>query len=215
MKIVIFTLFFQLSLPQIYAATLSNQDFLLETKPVNPQPPSGNDQKPLAKIKIEEQEAVVKPFVFSISQRLIDFGLLSQTNPITRTAILSVNPGSATGYVVWAFEDHELSSLMSKIIPDTTCDNGSCNNKIASLWDNILSFGFGYRCDNIKGTDCPASFYKRFSNLGKGDLPEIVMRGTNNGTEKQTKITYKVNISATQDIGLYKNTIQYIAVPDF
>ena len=157
------------------------------------------------------------PFSFSISQTSIDFGTLSPANPITRTNTLTVNNQSAGGYIVTSSENHQLlSPATGSLIPDTTCDDGLCTPSTATAWTSTLTYGFGYRCDDVSDTDCvvdfsDSSFYKPFS---ASPSATTVMSGTS-GTNKQSQITYKVNISATQPAGAYSNVITYIATPTF
>jgi hypothetical protein len=163
----------------------------------------------------------LRGFSFSISQSLIDFGILSPTNPVIRNAILTVNNRSGEGYTVSASENHPLQSAASgQTIPDTTCDNGACTQLVSGIWENALTYGFGYRCDPISDRDCADGFannqsYKQFADESKNEAPQTVMLSSSNGGTKQVKITYKVNISGTQPAGAYANTITFIAVPSF
>ena len=92
-------------------------------------------------------------FSFNVSQTIIDFGTLSATNPVTRTTNLTViNPSG--GYTVLAYEDHPLLTTNGATINDTTCDNGACSDTLPALWTNTLTYGFGYRCDNLQENDC-------------------------------------------------------------
>ena len=159
-------------------------------------------------------------FKFSISETSIDFGSLSPTNPVTRTNTLTVSNGSG-GYTVTANEDHELKETTSaQLIPDTTCDNGSCSETTSAPWTNTLTYGFGYRCDNVNGTDCNSGFsdatsYKQFANKEKSETDANVMTNSNVSRSKSSKNTYKVNIAGTQAAGAYTNKITYIATPTF
>ena len=105
------------------------------------------------------------------------------------------------------------------LIPNTTCDDGACTTTTASTWTNTLTYGFGYRCDDVSGTNCPSSFtankFKQFADNSKSQTPIAVMQGTNVGRSLQSTITYKVNVSATQVAGLYSNVITYVATPTF
>lgn len=159
-------------------------------------------------------------FSFTISSTSIDFGILSPTNPVTRTNTLTVSNGSAYGYLVTASENHPLQAqATSAIIPDTSCDNGSCNATDSADWAHTLTYGFGYRCDNVTGTDCANGFsdktaYKRFANAVIGETA-TVMSGKNVGRNKKATITYKINVATTQTAGTYSNVITYIATPTF
>jgi hypothetical protein len=160
------------------------------------------------------------PFRFSITNNVIDFGIMSPTTPILRTSLLTISNGSAFGYQVTASQDHNLRVNGSGAeIPPTACgDSGpSCIPTSAGPWTNSLTYGFGYRCDNNTGTDCDTQFsnsayYKPFA---VSPSAVIVMTGANVGRNKVTQITYKLNISGSQQAGLYTNVVNYIATPTF
>lgn len=158
-------------------------------------------------------------FQFSISSTLVDFGTLTPTNPVTRTQTLTISNGSANGYTVTASENHPLIvDSTGAVIPDTTCDGGTCTETTSAAWSNTLTYGFGYRCDDISGTDCASGFttgtyYKQFADDSASETEQSVMTGANVGRNKRVQITYKANISGTQPGGLYRNVITYIATP--
>ncbi len=162
-------------------------------------------------------------FSFGISNTLIDFGTLTPTNPVTRTTTLTVSNTTAAGFTVTGSENHQL--LVSKtgaIIPDTTCDKGTCSETTASEWNNSLTYGFGFRCDaSSKG--CVAEdlsfyqnplFFKQFADSSKKEKAVKIISGGKGKNQKAT-VTYKVNISSNQPAGLYTNSITYIAIPTF
>lgn len=159
------------------------------------------------------------PFSFSITGIFIDFGPITPGTPITRTNNLTISNGSANGYTVLASENHPLMADSTGVsIPDTTCDSGTCTESIASAWSNLTTFGFGYRCDNVTGSDCQSGFgpvanYRQFSASNSGEIAKPVMRGVNVGRNIQSQITYKVNVSSSQPTGSYQNVITFIAVP--
>lgn len=159
-------------------------------------------------------------FTFSISNSIIDFGILSPTNPIYRTTNISLS-NINKDYIVTAFENNPLLITKSNnIIPDTTCDNGYCSEIRTALWENTLTYGFGYRCDNVTGDSCPIEFdtsnyYKQFPDLSKSESPQIIMSPDPNLQSQEIQITYKVNISKTQPGGSYTNNITYIASPGY
>lgn len=162
-----------------------------------------------------------KTFSFSISETLIDFGILSPTNPVTRINILSVNNTSTPGYSVTASENHPLRSQASgATIPDTTCDNGNCSEINSRLWINTLTYGFGYRCDPVSATNyCSLSFsqidyFRQFADSSNSETAQVVFSNSS-GSNQQAKITYKINISGSQQTGIYNNNLIYIATPSF
>ncbi len=171
------------------------------------------------------------PFAFSISDTIIDFGVLSPTNPVTRTSTISVDNQSANGYVVTASENHQLLvPAKGAVIPDTTCDAGTCTQTTPAAWTSSLVYGFGYRCDSVSviyngstSSDClgggssfspNANYYKQFADASKTETAQTLMSGTSGRTQQAT-ITYKVNVSTGQAPGLYTNTVTYIATPTY
>ncbi|MBI4091723.1 MAG: hypothetical protein HY427_00755, partial [Candidatus Levybacteria bacterium] len=88
----------------------------------------------------------------------------------------------------------------------------------AAAWTSPLTYGFGYRCDNVSGSDCSSAFattnfYKQFASEEAVEPAQVVMSTSNVGRNRQGKITYKINISASQPAGIYQNVIKYIATP--
>jgi hypothetical protein len=161
------------------------------------------------------------PFRFSITNNFIDFGIVSPTSPVLRTSTLTVSNGSAFGYQVTASENHNLRDNRTGYeIPQTICNAGNCTTTTAALWDNSLVYGFGYRCDNNSGTDCDSQFlpptYTNFYRpFAASPSAVAVMSSSNVSRNRQTTITYKLNISGSQAAGLYTNVINYIAAPTF
>lgn len=171
------------------------------------------------KVKAGFQYVRVKiPFSFTISQNLIDFGTLTPTNPVTRTTNLTVSSNSS-GFKVTASENQSLKSSNSTI-PDTSCDNGDCTTLKSAQWLGTLTYGFGYRCDDLSGTNCPSdfsalnasSFYRPFP---LSPATQTIISSAKGGTSRKSQITYKVNVSAAQPNGTYTNVVTYIASPGF
>jgi hypothetical protein len=158
-------------------------------------------------------------FSFSISSTTINYGDLTAGEPVTRTNTLTIRAGAAPGYQILALEDHEPRIPNGASIPDTTCDNGSCSETTPALWSSLLTYGFGYRCDNLTGSACNSGFsiddnFKQFANSSKNETGKAVMTGKNPGEEHASQITYKINVSKTQSAGIYQNNIFYIAIPN-
>jgi hypothetical protein len=159
-------------------------------------------------------------FSFSISDAIINFGLLTATNPVIRTSQMTISNIGSSGYQVVAYQDHPLTNESNIPIPNTTCDNGSCSETTAAPWTSTLTYGFGYRCDPINNINCSKAFsdadtYRKFANLSRNESPQTIIIGSKSGQNRKAKITYKVNISGTQMAGIYKNSIIYIAAPTY
>lgn len=233
-------LFIGLFLPHAKAQTMSNDNYIIKMQDFNAVSgiTTGKDYQLRStagslnqttseginfKVKtgIENLTSIL-PFSILLSSSITDFGILSPTNPIIRTIDLSVNSLTTYGYSVIVSENESLTATLmtnKMFIPDTTCDNGECGTENASEWTNMLTYGFGYRCDNITGANCDNSFtkvnfYKHFPNIQNNDDPQSVMAGVDSNN-KQVRISYKVNISGTQTQGTYRNIITYIGVPNF
>ncbi len=171
------------------------------------------------------------PFSLSISNTLIDFGVLSPTNPVTRATTLTISNTKASSYQVTASENHQLIvNKTGAVIPDTTCDSGNCSQSRAGEWSNTLTYGFGYRCDNISiasnGTQNSSciigensfstnkSYFKQFADASKKENSQVIIKGGKGKSQKAT-VTYKVNIPSSQATGNYTNAVTYVATPNY
>jgi hypothetical protein len=225
--------------PSAQAQTMSNQNYILRTDNLNTvaNTTTEDDKSKSATEKIDQaiSEGVnfktvagfkdLSPdsvFTITLSSDIIDFGALSPTNPIIRFVDLNIYSLNSHGYSVLAFENQPLTAINQgnkAIIPDATCDNGGCGTENADRWTNTLTYGFGYRCDNLIGTMCDNSFikaysYKRFPDIANNDDYQSIMSGFGSD-KKKARIFYKVNISGAQAQGNYNNTITYLGVPNF
>lgn len=160
------------------------------------------------------------PFSFSISDISINFGNVIPNTPVTQTTELTVSFGSAGEYQITAQENGPLSLPdKSATIPDTSCNGGSetCTEYTAAVWDSNTAYGFGY---NMSGNDIPAdfvnsSYYRRFPDKSANENPAIVMSSKNVGIERKATVTFKLNVSPTQQGGVYDTVINFIATPSF
>lgn len=229
-------LYLTLYLGSSYAQTMSNDDFILQMGNLNSISGRASDanvnitftsgQTPNnlftgANYKVRAGFQYINsiiPFTFSVSSIFIDFGVISPTSPVTRTNMLTVSFGSAHGYQVTVSQNRNLrTDATGWQIPPTTCDSGTCTTTTAAAWTSSLVYGFGYRCDNLSGTDCntdfsTSTFYKQFASSPSA---VTVMSSSNTGRNRKGEITYKVNVSGTQPAGLYTNIINYIATATF
>lgn len=223
-----------------HAQTMSNDNYIIRMQGFNAISgvTAGNDYKVRSTVgdlspvvsegvnfKIKagfENLASTLPFSISLSSDIVDFGLLSPTNPIIRTVDLGMNSLNAYGYSVLVSENEPLTTIppaSAAFIPDTTCDNGQCGTEDASEWINTLTYGFGYRCDNVAGVDCDnsftkANFYKHFPDITNNDDPQAIMAGIG-ANNRASRISYKVNVSGNQAQGTYNNLVSFIGVPNF
>lgn len=160
----------------------------------------------------------VDDFSFVISKNSVDFGDLIIGTHNTDSHTLTINTRGAGGYTVYAYEIHPLRhSNGIDEITDTTCDNGNCTHIVADVWSNQSIPGFGY---NMSGNDVPGGFidntyYKNFANDESADVMQAVMSSNNIASQRQSTVTYKAGINASQASGNYDTAVVYIAVPGY
>lgn len=168
----------------------------------------------------------IAPFSFTISSTNIPFGSLTPGTPVTATTNLTVGFSSANGYQVTAREDNTLRTLAGTAIPDTACDAGTpCTITSANTWSSTSTYGFGYTMSSGSyGSDIPADFaagtkYRPFANLALSHSPAVVMSANNTTTPahlyrsstRQSTMTFKINVSATQTAGTYTTVVRFTA----
>lgn len=212
------------------AANSSNSNYNLEIQDIDTAPeksspaPVSNDvtanfseNNPDEKVGIQSIFQT-GPILISIPALAIDFGTLSPGNPVTRTSTITILNNS-TDYQIMSFEDHPLSLPEKQIIADTTCDNGYCTEKEASLWKNDLTYGFGYRCLSQGNIFCAfpeeENYFKQFADLSRNEAWQTVITGLKNNQEQQAQISLKLNTAGNQKTGSYSNTVTFIVVPNF
>lgn len=219
--------------PQTQAFTMENGDYIIQNgsvdfaKPTSTPTPTPITKAPNPGIFYGENYKVTSdplskkknyPLQFSVSDIAINFGDITPGEPVTRSTNLLINSNLPQGYQIMAVENHELRNASNQNIPDTTCDAGNCTILTAAPWDNPLTYGLGYRCNNISGQICLPDFqsnisYKPLPNSEKDQSPQIIASNSRETTEAITEQILKVNISQGQEKGLYQNIIRYIAVP--
>jgi hypothetical protein len=232
-KTLLFTCIFSffLSFPHLYAYadSMGNSEYLLRLNTINT---ANQNTQPIKTINQPLRPAYnvqsgflasnpLNPFTFSMSSDLIDFGILSATNPISRTSTITIS-NAPMGYEVLGSENHQLQTGNVQFIPDTTCDDGTpCSETIPGTWASVTTFGFGYHCENLNNFICDntssdSSLYKHFADTLVGQEPQQIVQSINNANKtSQATITYKVNISGNQQNGLYSNEVTYLAVPNY
>jgi hypothetical protein len=213
--------------PQANAEITTNDNWTMQIDDIfiNPNSPSKNQKKQIPQKSPQDTDTGTNykgSLSFSISNNLIDYGFISPTNSIYRTSNLTISSNAIKKFIVVGYENHPLLTTdTNNQIPDSTCDNGSCSETTPSLWSNTLTYGFGFRCENITEINCPAdmkedNYYKQFSNEAKNESPDIIMSGKPDQTKNnQIQLTYKINTSKTQPPGYYSNSITYIAAPGY
>ncbi len=151
----------------------------------------------------------------SISDDFVDFGPLSPTDPVMRQLTFTVT-GQNMPFLLYQQMDHDLQSDHGESIPKTSCDNGSCSDHQASLWNSTLTYGLGIRCDNLRGTVCPYDFIEKntFRPLGQRlEQTDYVLSSGFISDQAVINMTYKLIIPGTQQPGNYSARASYILIP--
>jgi hypothetical protein len=219
---------FILLLPQDTAAdTVSNGNYSIDVGSIdtNPQPTPKPQVLGTNNIKTNDfttgtnytVNAPSNKLSLKLSQNIIDYGILSSTNPVIRTSEIFLTENLLGGEII-SYENNALRSAANSVIQNTSCDNGVCTPEIAAEWNNTLTYGFGYRCDSTQKYICDSQFssstyFKPFADISLEHTPDTVIE-TGKGNSQAT-ITYKINISGTQKTGGYYNSITYLAIPNF
>jgi hypothetical protein len=215
----------------VYASTSSSGDYSIEfdtidgenAQPTKPPPITNNQYQSITNSPIKAPQYTIETsndsFSFALSQTAIDFGPLSATNPVIRTSDMTFST-PARGSKIVASENHPLMTPAKNVLPDTTCDNGSCTQTIPDLWSSNLTYGFGFRCESSFKNSCDQGFsdqnaFKQFADDTAKESSQPIMLNQQSNHNTSGKVIYKVNISGTQALGGYSNTITYIAIPNF
>ncbi len=177
-------------------------------------------EKASVKIHFTESDVDTRGFRFSINPLLITYDQFTPTNPIIRENTISFYNTSSVSYYIFAEVDGSLRDKSGNFIPDTACDNGACTEYVAAIWNNTLTYGFGYRCIDIEGISCIEDFkadgyFKQFANIGAKENSSILAKGITSNKANKMKIHYKVNTAASQPESIYSNIITFTALPGY
>lgn len=136
---------------------------------------------------------------------------------------LTVSTNAASGYVVTAAENDQLSrdGLGVTTIPDTTCDSGPCTITSEQDWSTGTNNGFGYSLENVDA----ASITWEYNDTGTFDARPFAVLGTDTPTTlfysstvanaENAYVCYRLSVGATQAAGDYENQITYTATGTF
>ena len=187
----------------------------LQTQQLTPLPSSSikNKPSPIVAITSGLEHTPSSRISLSISPDTLIFDPLSPTNPLLRNATVVIGGQAASLFI---YETRPLQADTTKTIPPTSCDNGLCDITNPEVWSNNLTFGFGYRCEDIDSSQCNPIFSElnSYSNIPQSIsmLSPWIMQHKN-ATTVQAQMLYKINIPASQPAGMYSSTIRYVLIP--
>ncbi len=159
------------------------------------------------------------PFRFTISNTNMNFGTIVPQVPATQQTVLTVSFGGAGAYQVSTQEESPLKTLAATTIPNTLCNSESdpCTGTSARVWNKNDAYGFGYNMtgDDIASDFKDANYYRPFSDGSLKESPETIMSSGNVGKNRQSTVTFKVNISPIQAAGSYQTIVKFVATPGY
>jgi len=157
-------------------------------------------------------------FAFSIDNLDINFGILTPGIASTAVNTITISTPSGHGYQISSQESHPLSLGNGITIPDTVCDS-PCDESTSNSWVNSSTYGFGFNASGVGASSyfANSTYFRQFANVAASpaETPQIFMSENSPVENRQSTITYKVNISPAQSAGIYHNFIVYTAVPKY
>lgn len=157
-------------------------------------------------------------FNFSISKLNIELGELFTSSFGTDSHTITITTTGASGYNVYAFENHPLKlSTGSETINDTTCDFNDCDETTAASWTDPGQAGFGF---NVNGAEAAADFinanyFRQFANNEASESMQQIMGSANVALNSTATVNYKASMPGNQAGGNYQTSIVFVAVPGY
>ena len=167
------------------------------------------------------------------SSTTIPFGTLSGANTFyVGCHRLSVSTNASSGFSSTIEENTNLITGSGVVIPDTTCDGGSCSETATDTWATATgNDGFGFSCENISGnglcrlgTNGAVTTYMQIACRGSdaqcdpgsgGETKQVFISTSTPVDTADVRLHYKLTVSGTQPAGSYSNTVSYITTPQF
>lgn len=151
----------------------------------------------------------------------VNFGSLNLSAFNNLAQFIQCTTNAQNGYVVQAFESHQLLMIGgATTIPDTTCPANSCNITTAANWTTNITSGFGYSLQ-VGSTSAGAVLgigvsgqYKPFG-VGYANAQPIMSRTNTPSGIDSAYIGYRIAVSTVQPAGTYQNEINFIATATF
>jgi hypothetical protein len=158
------------------------------------------------------------PLSFNISNLDLNFDSLIPNVGSTRTNTLTISTPTINGYEVMAIADHPLLTIgTNTTIPDTKCDSNSCSESASDIWNSSSAHGFGFNAngDGTSSYFTNSNYFRQFADNSLGETAKVIMSENNSVQNHSALITYKINISPIQPMGIYQNSIDFIAIPKY
>jgi hypothetical protein len=144
----------------------------------------------------------------------VPFGIVSLNTFYIGCQDLVVSTNASNGYSLTTQESSAMKTANgSSIIPDTTCDGGTCSESVAGAWINAAKNGLGHTCANQVNHDCSSAYssgtnFLQFANMAGGETAQAVMSSSTNATATG-RIKLRLSAGLAQPAGDYTTLITY------
>lgn len=165
-------------------------------------------------------------FSFVIDDLDIALGTLVPQVGSTQTNTITISTPSGNGYQIIAHENHPLQISPSVQIADTTGDNGLATESVSDTWTESDTYGFGFNAIGINNSGAvtgigtsnyfsDGTYFRQFADYSTNETQQTIMSEDAAVSDRQARLSYKVNISTIQAAGNYQNAVTFTAVPKY
>ena len=156
----------------------------------------------------------------------VPFGTMTLNTFKNAAQKLAIATNANGGYIITTVENDQLGKDggTSPMIPDTTCDTGSCTQSSQQEWATATNNGFGYSLQDIDSSGIAFTYAsssgtwkaRQFAATIESESPVQIMQNTSLPTTTEAAyICYRLSIGSTQVAGDYENNITYTATATF
>ena len=143
----------------------------------------------------------------------VPFGTINANTFYQGCHDLQVSTNAGGGYSLAGIQNHQLQTAGGTVLPDTTCDSGTCTATTAATWTTATVNGLGHTCRNENANDCVSNYangtlFRQFADMSSGEAPVSIMASTTPAIAT-SRIKYRLNRGTNQAAGTYTNTISY------
>lgn len=161
---------------------------------------------------------VMAPSANTTTATSVAFGslILNQANDLAQ--ILTAITNADGGYVVTAYEDNYMHSVVSgTTLPNTTCEGNGCNMTTSAIWNAYTQSGFGYTLQNLNVGTSIFNYQAGYRPFGVGyvNAQQIMKNIATPVAAEQAYICYRLTASTYQEANNYEAKLIYTATATF
>jgi len=148
----------------------------------------------------------------STTTTTIPFGSISANAFYIGCQDLIVSTNAGGGYSLTTQENRPMTAG-SSIIPDTTCNTGTCTEATSAAWTTAANNGLGHTCFDQMGNDCNTVYndgdnFRQFASMSAGETPQPIMASTTPAIATG-RIKFRLSVGSGEAAGTYSNTVSY------